>query len=296
MASLWILVSSLLFALMGVCIKFASAYYSFFELVAYRGVIGLVFIAVLARTRGGSLRTAYPMMHFWRSAIGVTALMMWFFALANLPLATGITLNYTSSLWMAAILAVTGLVSSGRGVSWRLTAAVLTGFVGVALLLRPTLRQDQLGFGMVGLLSGMVSAMAYLQVAQLGKVGEPEYRVVFYFSLASLLVGAVGALLSQGGALHTHTWHSAGLLLAMGLLASIAQMALTRAYTFGKPLVNASLQYAGVIFASFFGFVFFGDRLDWLGGLGIVFIIAGGVAATVFRPRADAPDTVISNA
>jgi S-adenosylmethionine uptake transporter len=293
MASLWILVSSLLFALMGVCIKFASAYYSFFELVAYRGLIGLVFIGAFSRWRGGSLRTAVPMMHFWRSAIGVTALMMWFFAIANLPLATGITLNYTSSLWMAAILAVTGLIATGRGVSWRLTLAVVIGFVGVALLLKPTLRQDQLGFAMVGLLSGMVSALAYLQVAQLGKIGEPEYRVVFYFSLGSLLAGGVGAAFHEW---HGHTWRGAALVLAMGLLASIAQMVMTRAYTYGKPLVNASLQYSGVVFASLFGLLFFDDKLDWLGWLGIALIIAGGIAATIFRPRTDAPDTVIGNA
>jgi S-adenosylmethionine uptake transporter len=62
-------------------------------------------------------------------------------------------------------------------------AAVLLGFVGVALVLRPTITSDQLWHGAAGLLSGLLSATAYLQVTALGRAGEPEVRVVLYFSL-----------------------------------------------------------------------------------------------------------------
>ena len=60
---------------------------------------------------------------------------------------------------------------------------MLLGFAGVALILRPTIEQDQLWHGLIGLLSGMIAATAYLQVTALGRAGEPEYRIVFYFSL-----------------------------------------------------------------------------------------------------------------
>ena len=74
---------------------------------------------------------------------------------------------------------------------------VLLGFVGVVLTLRPTIDQNQLFAGVVGLLSGMGAALAYMQVTALGKVGEPEVRTVFYFSVGTVVVGAVGALFTD---------------------------------------------------------------------------------------------------
>src|SRR3954471_17953412 len=99
MQALWMVLAALIFATVGVCVKLASAYFTSAELVFYRGIIGVVFLGVLARSRGVSLRTAYPGMHAWRSLIGVTSLGAWFYAIAKLPLATSMTLNYMSSVW-----------------------------------------------------------------------------------------------------------------------------------------------------------------------------------------------------
>ncbi|RZL64434.1 MAG: EamA/RhaT family transporter, partial [Variovorax sp.] len=92
------------FATMGLCVKIASAWFSSAELVFYRGLIGIVFLWLLARNRGVSLHTRYPGMHAWRSLIGVVSLGAWFYAIAKLPLATAVTLNYMSSVWIAAFL------------------------------------------------------------------------------------------------------------------------------------------------------------------------------------------------
>ena len=185
MQALWMLLASLFFASMGVCIKFASAHFNSFEIVAYRGVVGMVFLLVFTRTRGVSLRTSVPMMHFWRSVVGTIALTSWFVAIAALPLATAVTLNYMSSVWIAAFLLGGALLMQGRHApilrQGPLFLTVLAGFAGVAMMLRPTLNEDQMVGALVGLLSGVFSAFAYLQVAALARAGEPESRTVFYF-------------------------------------------------------------------------------------------------------------------
>src|SRR5205085_11841325 len=87
----------------------------------------------------------------------------------------------------------------GSGVATRqgpLALAVLAGFAGVLLMLRPTIEQHQVFAGLVGLLSGMLSAFAYLQVMALGRIGEPEVRTVFYFAAGSAVAGAVGMLVT----------------------------------------------------------------------------------------------------
>jgi drug/metabolite transporter (DMT)-like permease len=281
--------ASLLFATMGVCIKFASVQYSPSEIVMYRGLVGMVLMAVWAGLGTNSLRTPVPAMHFWRSASGVTALTLWFYAIAGLPLGTAITLNYMSSVWMALFLMGGAVLMGAPKTDGRLVATVLVGFVGVALVLRLTLSDNAVGAGLAGLASGMLAAMAYLQVTALGRAGEPEGRIVFYFSLGSVVVGLAVTLAVSS--LHAHTWRGAGLLLATGLLGTTAQWCMTRAYALGRPLSNASLQYLGIVFSVGYGYWLIDDAITPSGVAGMALIIAAGVAASVLNSRRPAGTT-----
>ena len=291
-APLLMLVASFLFATMGVCVKLASAHYAPGEIVFYRGLIGALTLAGLTRWRGGSLRTAVPAMHFWRSLSGVGALGLWFYAIAHLPLATAVTLNYMSSVWMALFLIGGAVMLGGAGtrIDSRLVLTVLMGFAGVAMVLRPTVEHDRLWPGLVGLLSGMLAALAYLQVTALGRAGEPEYRVVFYFSLGSVAAGLATMLADTA---HPHTPTGLLWLVAVGVLATVAQMMMTRAYSIGRTLVNASLQYLGIAFSFVYGVLVFGDAVRPLALAlgGMVLIVAAGLAATGLRSRTPAADT-----
>lgn len=294
-AIVMMMLSTLLFALMGVAVKLASAEhgYSTGEIVAYRGLIGAAMMFSLARWQGLSLRTRVPGMHLWRSLSGVSALMLWFYAIATLPLATAVTLNYMSSVWMALFL-IGGAIMLGRArTDGRLIATVLVGFIGVALILRPTIERDQLWHGLMGLLSGLLSAMAYLQVTALGRAGEPEPRVVFYFSLGGMAAGLLTAVPSGGFHGHTDPF-AAVMLIAVGVLATAAQLLMTRAYATGRPLVNASLQYLGIAYSFVFGAVLFDDPVTPMALAGMTLVVAAGIAATQLRNRAAPRDAVQS--
>jgi len=198
-----------------------------------------------------------------------------------------------SSVWMALFLIGGAVMLGSRSVDGRLVATVLVGFAGVALILRPTLNQEQLWGGLVGLASGMLSAMAYLSVTALGRAGEPEYRVVFYFSLGGIAVGAV----SMGvlGA-HAHSWQGVALLLATGVLATTAQLMMTRAYAIGRTLSNASLQYLGIVFSFAYGVWLFHDPVTWMALVGMVLIVGAGLAATLLRSRQTPADSRFAGA
>ena len=285
----WLMVlASFLFASMGVCVKLASADYAPGEIMFYRGMIGATLIFMLARSRGVSLKTSVPATHFWRSLTGVIAMFLWFYALGNLPLATAMTLNYMSSVWMALFLLGGAAMLGSAKVDGRLIGTVLLGFAGVALILRPTIEHDQLWHGLIGLLSGMISATAYLQVTALARAGEPEMRIVFYFSLGGAIFGLVTTLFSG---MHQHTLKGATLLLAVGLLATVAQLLMTRAYSTGRTLVVASLQYLGIAFSFGYGVLLFTDHVTWMALGGMILIVGAGLAATLLRARSSAPET-----
>jgi S-adenosylmethionine uptake transporter len=286
MQASWMILASLFFATMSVCIKFASSHFHTFELVFYRGLIGMVIMASLCRAQGVSIRTPVPLMHVWRSAIGVVSLSAWFYAIAHLPLATAMTLNYMSGVWVAAFL-VGGTLVMGRlqdaSRQGPVVLTVLTGFAGVIMILRPTIEQNQLFAGVIGLLSGLGAAMAYMQVAALGRMGEPESRTVFYFSIGTTLVGGT-AMLFTGAS--DWVWPQVLWLLPIGLLAALGQLCMTKAYTRGATMLVANLQYSGIVFAALFGLFLFGDVIPLIGWAGMVLIIASGIAATALRKRA----------
>lgn len=282
--------AALLFSVMAVGVKQASLQYGAGEIVLYRSLIGLAMMGAMLRLRRIDWRTAVPGMHLWRSLSGTTALCLWFYAIGGLPLGTAMTLNYLSSVWVALFLigGAVLLAPARAGLDGRLVAAVLTGFAGVALVLRPTIAQDQLWHGLLGLMSGLLSAVAYLQVTALGRVGEPGERVVLYFSAAGVVAG--GALAAASGGLHAHTATGVLLLLAIGLLATIAQWMMTRAYATGATLGIAALQYLGIVFGFGFGVWLFDDPVTPSAVVGMLLIIGAGVAATFLRKRATGSD------
>jgi S-adenosylmethionine uptake transporter len=212
----------------------------------------------------------------------------WFYAIAHLPLATAMTLNYMSGVWIAAFI-VGGAILYGRPErQGPLLATVLAGFIGVVLTLRPTMDQNQLFAGVIGLLSGMGAALAYLQVTALGRVGEPEARTVFYFAVRLC-----------GGGRHRPVFHRPHALvrgeLAGRRLAGahwragggLGQWCMTRAYSHGSTLVVANLQYSGIVFASVYSLLLFGDKIALIGWLGMEWSsCASGLAATALRARA----------
>jgi drug/metabolite transporter (DMT)-like permease len=279
--------ATMLFACMGVCVKLASQHFGTAAVVSARGLVGAIMMAAIAYASGTSLQTKVPMLHVKRGLAGVLALTLWFYCIGHLPLATAVTLNYMSSVWLAAYLLIrAGLFGEGR-VDKRLVLAIAVGFVGVGLVLHPTIGRDQILAGLLGIGSGMLAAMAYVQVTALGRAGENEVRVVFYFSLMGTLLGALTWLIpgqtNPTSLPDIPSWAWAALI-GVGAFATIAQLLMTRAYAQGRMLVNASLQYLGIVHASLFGMLLFGEKLTADGLLGMALIVGAGMASTRLKP------------
>lgn len=280
------LVAGLLFACMGVFVKLGAEFFTSTELVFYRSLFGLVVILALVRLRWRSLITAHPWAHLWRGVSGFAALMLFFYSISRLPLATAVTLHYTAPLFLALLLT---LVLRERP-HFPLIAALILGFIGVILLLRPTLQEGKFVAGALGLFAGFLSGVAYLNIKKLGTLGEPEWRVVFYFTVVCTLGSGLFMATSE---LHAITIENLWILGGLGVTATLAQLALTRAYHTGKTLVVANLAYSTVIFASLLGVLLWQETLSMLSWLAIALIIISGILAVRATPRPPGPPDIV---
>jgi drug/metabolite transporter (DMT)-like permease len=270
LGSLWMLVAALGFAVMGALVKVGASKFSSAELVFYRSAFGLVAIYIFIFSKKLPLKTPVMGKHMSRALVGFVSLVMFFYAIAHLPLATAITLNYTSPLFLAAFMPFMLHEKPKKMLYW----AVLLGFTGAVLLLKPSFATEDALAGTIGLLSGMGAGLAYIHVKQLGNLNEPDWRTVFYFTLVSTIGGGIWMLLHH---FHPIAWQDLPILIGLGISATIAQLALTRAYRTGKTLTVASLAYVTVVISSFFGVLFWNEHLSTSEWIAIGLIILSGI-------------------
>ncbi len=273
MTSSWMLVSGFLFAAMGVFVKLGAEHFGAAELGFYRSIFSFASVAVIVSARKGSLRTPHLGAHLIRGVVGAISMIGYFYAITHLPLATAQTLNYTSPIFLA----IATTVVLGEAFSLWLVAAIVLGFAGVGMLLQPNFQEGQGAAAMVGLFSGVMSAWAYLSVRTLGRLGEPDWRVVFWF-------GAVASVMCAGWQLATSTfhpvrWDNAWILAGVAISGTLAQLAMTRAYRTGNTLVVGTFSYSTIIFATAATIVLWNDRLVALEWAGMAVIVLSGVIA-----------------
>lgn len=282
------LLSVLFFSIMILCVKMASSYYTHYEIVSFRGLVGAICLLVYLRAIHGyhfsAMKTPYLGMQFWRALIGTLSTVTWFYGVARLPLANSSTISNMSSIWIALFIVASSIISGKGRPDYRLVGAILLGFFGVVIMLQPDMGSAALWPSFVVLLSSVFTAMAYLQVAALGRVGEPVYRTVFYFCVFGSLLGLIATLVVQGG-FSTFSWVGLCWMLPIGVMAILAQLCVTYAFARGNAMVNACIEYLSLVLMAFF---------DWLLGLGlpqpltligILLIVGSGLIAAFLRNK-----------
>ncbi|HUL97800.1 MAG TPA: DMT family transporter [Usitatibacter sp.] len=273
MTSSWMLVAGFFFAAMGVIVKYGSGDFDSAEMAFYRSFVGFILVSGIILARKGTVRTARLGGHAIRSVVGTISLIGYYHAMALLPLATAQTLNYTSPIFLA----IATVVVLGEKFSGWLVVAIAVGFCGVALLLQPTVGAGKEAPALIGLFSGVFSAWAYLSVRTLGQLGEPDYRVVFYFT-------AIGSVLCAAWQLSTSHFHpvtasNIWVVIGIGFCGTVAQLCMTRAYRTGNTLVVGALSYSTLVFSSLATFLVWDERLAPAEIAGIAIIVAGGLLA-----------------
>jgi drug/metabolite transporter (DMT)-like permease len=281
--ALSVLAATLLFSAMGAMVKRASAELPNEMVVFFRSAISLLVLLPWIMHRGGVriLRTERLGAHLMRALFGLAAMYCFFYAIGFLPLADAVLLNYSAPLFIPFFATVVLRERVPRAIWF----AILLGFVGIAMILKPGMALFTPA-ALIGLVSGILAAMAMVGIRGLSS-SEPATRTVFYFSLVCTIVSAV-PLLWAWQTPNPHLW---GVLITMGACGSLAQLFLTRAYGFAPAAQVGPFTYATVVFAALLGWWFWDEVPDLLSAFGATIVCLAGVLTIRFAGVKTAPAT-----
>ncbi len=267
-AAAYAFAAALLFAVMGVCIKLASASLPSAKVAFFRSVAGLLSIFPWIIQRGRNyLKTGSPGLHLVRGLSGLGAMYCYYYAIAHLSLALATLFSYSTPLFVPLI----ALLWLNEPIPRALWAALLTGFAGILLILRPG--PSMLGpVALIGVASAVFTALSMVTIRRLTRT-EPGLRIVFYFSL----VCAVGSALPLPWLWQTPAPRLWILLAVIDTVSTAAQLLLTRAYKFAPAAQVARFSYATVVFAGAFGWIFWGELPDPVSLAGVVLVCFAGI-------------------
>lgn len=245
------------------------------QVVFLRLLFAFMAMLPLFAWRGMSfVRTSQLRLYLLRSAVGIVAMMSWFTALAYLPIGELTAISFLTPVF-ATVAAFLVLRERVRGQRWIATAV---GFLGAMVILRPGV--IELGPG-VGFALAAALAMAFsMTLIKTLTVGDDPDKIVFLSALLMTPLALVPAVL-------VWTWPPLevwGVLIALGPVATLGHVTLTRAFAAADASFIAGFDFARLPFAVLYGWLAFGELIDlwtWLGA-GVIF------AAGLYSGRAEA--------
>lgn len=264
--ALFAVLAAAAFALMAAGVKEASTLVRSELIVFFRSAVGLlVLLPWLLRHGSGAIRTQRLGGHLWRAAFGVCAMYAFFYALAHLHLAEAILLTYSTPLFIPFI-AWAWIQEPPPPVIF---PAIALGLLGIVLIARPEAGLAMSPASAAGVLSGICAAAAMVSIRRIADT-EPAPRVVFYFSALSTLIAAVPLTWSWSPL----TVHVMALLVAIGVLATLGQLCLTRAYALAPAARIGAFTYIAVVFGGLLGWALWGERPDAASAAGMALVVA----------------------
>lgn len=287
--ALFILASELMFASMGAAAKAVSADLPNEMVVFGRNAFGLlVILPMLLRQGPGNVRTGVFHLHLLRAAAGTASMYCLFYAIAHLSLADGVLLKMTAPIFMP-LIAWLWLAEVAAPL---VILAVPVGLVGVWVVLQPSAGSVEFA-ALVGVAGGALAALAKVTVRRMTR-SEPATRVVFYFSVLGTLVAAVP--LSWAWVMpNAEQWLLLG---ALGACGTLGQWLLTRGYACAPAAQIGPFTYVSVVFAAVYGYLFWGETLDWSFAVGALLIATSGLLALYAKsrpsPAVSAPAPLVS--
>ena len=252
---------------MHACVRHLSAELHPLQIAFFRNFFGLiVFVPLVMRSGVGFLRTQRFRLHGLRAILNVISMFMFFYALSMTPLARVTALSFTAPIF-AAVLSVVVLGERFRLRRW---SAIAAGFAGTMVILRPGMIEIDAGSVLV-VVSAALWGLTLIIIKVLGRT-ESSMTITGYMNLLLSAISLVPAI---------YVWQTPqplawGFLLAVGVLGTLGQIALTESLRQADTTVVLPFDFLKLVWAAVLGYLFFAELPDALTWVGAAIVFASG--------------------
>lgn len=263
-----------LFSIMSALAKSLGSTYSVIQIILFRSAFALIPVAFAIRHVGITNAVRINNLRFiiLRTCTGLCAMLTFFYSLKVLPLAEVIALTFSAPLFTA----IFGVVFLHEHVGWRRWSAIIIGFVGIIVMLRPGTAVFSL-WSLLPLASAMFYSMSVITVRVLGRT-ETSATIVLYFTLMCICVAAAGAPFAWVSPT-PQAWLTLAL---MGCAGGTVQLCSAAALKRAPVAVLAPFEYTSIVWTTILGFLIWNEwpRPEiWVGGL----TVAGAAIYIAYR-------------
>ena len=275
-AAAWMLLASVAFGSGSALVKWTAGQAGVATVIFGRSLVITLALLTWSQLRGASLYVGNRRRMLWRCTVGLSAMACYFYAVQQIPLSNAVTLQYTAPLFVALF---SGAMLREH-VSPLVYGCIVLSFVGTVLIVSPSLRSVDID-ALIALISGVLSAFAYLAVRGLRTSASPD-GVVFWFALFCTLA----TLPLAASELPRLALPEVLAITGVGICAGVGQTGMTRAYQAARAAYIGAFSYATVLVGGIYGWLLFHQTLVWGDALGAALIVGSGALLVSSAPNA----------
>ena len=277
LAIAWMILAGFCFSATGVFVKLSGGLLIVWTVIFGRSVVIAIMTFILARFQEKSLSFEEPKWLLARCITGLSAMVCYFYAIPLIPLTTAVVLQWTSPLFVALF---SGYLIKEK-VSPFLFICIGVAFTGTILIISPSFEKIEIN-AVYALISGILSALAYLSIRQLRSTASSE-AVVFWFAIFCTIFSFPLSIKE----LQNLSSYEIQLLVGVGITAGVGQIGMTKAYHAAKAAYIGAFSYSTVVVSWIYGLFIFDEILSLWDMIGTLFILGSGIILAMTSPKTE---------
>ena len=274
-AIIWMVLAGLCFSATGVFVKLSGGLLLVWTVIFGRSIVIAILTLGLSKIQNKSLSFKEPKWLIVRCITGLSAMACYFYAIPLIPLTTAVVLQWTSPLFVALF---SGILIKEK-VSPFLFVCIASAFMGTILIISPSFEAIEIN-AIYALISGILSALAYLSIRQLRSTASSE-AVVFWFAIFCVII----SIPLSAKELTTLSFYEIQLLIGVGITAGIGQIGMTKAYHAAKAAYIGAFSYSTVVVSWIYGLFIFDEILSIWDMAGTLLILVSGIILATTSPE-----------
>jgi drug/metabolite transporter (DMT)-like permease len=273
----WMILAGLCFSATGVFVKLSGGLLIVWTVIFGRSAVIAMLTFILSKIQNKSLSFEDPKWLLARCISGLSAMACYFYAIPLISLTTAVVLQWTSPLFVALF---SGYLIKEK-VSPFLFICIGIAFTGTILIISPSFEAIEIN-ALYALISGILSAIAYLSIRQLRSTATSE-SVVFWFAIFCVIFSLPFSVKE----LLTISTYEIQVLIGVGITAGIGQIGMTKAYHAAKAAYIGAFSYSTVVVSWVYGFFIFNEVLSIWDMVGTLLIVGSGIFLATTSPKTE---------